>query len=264
MIAIGEYVKPKSAEEAYGLLSGRKDASIIGGGLFLRQGARQIGLAIDLSEAALNFIMETEETIEIGATATLGDIERSALLKKHFGGILPATVSGIVGTQFRNMATLGGSVYSRIGFSEIITCLLVLGSSVVLHSRGEVSLNDFLKQDIKNKDILEKVVIRKEEIRANYQPFKNTYGALPILSVAASKGERGYKIAVGARPGVAQLSYGAMEFLNGKDVKEGTIEQAAQMASEELMFGNDRRASKEYRKQLAKTLVKRALAEVAK
>jgi CO/xanthine dehydrogenase FAD-binding subunit len=264
MIAIGEYVKPKSAEEAYALLSGRKDASIVGGGLFLRQGSRKIGLAIDLSEAALNYIMETEDTIEIGAMVTFGDIERSALLKKHFSGVLPAAVSGIVGTQFRNMATVGGSVYSRIGFSEFITCLLVLECSVALHGKGEVSLKDFLKQDIKSKDILEKIVLRKEDLCASYQPFKNTYGSLPILSVAASKGERGYAIAVGARPGVAQQAYGAMEFLADKEVKTDTIEQAAEMASDELIFGSDRRASKEYRKQLAKTLVKRALAEVVK
>jgi CO/xanthine dehydrogenase FAD-binding subunit len=264
MIAIGEYVKPKSAEEAYALLSGRKDAYVIGGGLFLRQGSRKIGLAIDLSDAALDFIMETEDTIEIGAMATLGDMQRSELLSKHFSGVLPAAVSGIVGTQLRNMATAGGTVYSRIGFSELITCLLVLDSSVALHGNGEVALIDFLKMGIKSKDILEKIIIRKEEICASYQPFKNTYGALPILSAAASKGKRGYAIAVGARPGVAQLAYGAMELLSNKDAKEGTIEQAAEMAAEELVFGTDRRASKEYRKQLAKTLIKRAVTEVAK
>jgi CO/xanthine dehydrogenase FAD-binding subunit len=264
MIAIGEYVKPKSAEEAYALLSGRKDAYVIGGGLFLRRGSRKIGLAIDLSDAGLDFIMETESTIEIGAMATLGDIGRSGLLKKQFCGILPAAVSGIVGTQLRNIATAGGSVYSRIGFSELITCLLVQNCSVTLHGKGEVSLKDFLKQGVKSKDILEKIVIRKEEVRASYQPFKNTYGGLPILSVAASRGERGYAIAVGARPGIAQLAEGATEFLSGKDIKAVMIEKAAEMASEELTFGSDRRASKEYRKQLAKTLIKRALAEVEK
>ncbi len=264
MITIGEYVKPKSAEEAYALISGRKDAYVIGGGLFLRQGSRKIGLAIDLSNAELDFIIETKSTIDIGAMATLGDMQRSALLKKHFSGVLPAAVSGIVGTQLRNMATAGGSVYSRIGFSELITCLLVLDCGVVLHGKGEVALTDFLKMGIKSKDILEKIVIKKEDIRANYQTFKNTYGALPILSVAASKGERGYKIAVGARPGVAQLAGGAAEFLSGRDVNEETLEQAADMASDELAFGSDRKASKEYRKQLAKTLVKRALAEVEK
>lgn len=263
MIAIGEYVKPKSVDEAYALLKSRSDASVIGGGLFLRQGVRRIGLAIDLSRAALDFIMETDETIEIGAMATFGDIERSALLKKHFSGVIPATISGIVGVQFRNMATVGGSVYSRIGFSELITCLLVLDCNVALHGKGEVSLKDFLKQDVRSKDILEKVVIKKEEMSASYQPFKNTYGGLPILSVAASYGDRGYSIAVGARPGVAQPAYGAMEYLSGKDVKDGTMERAAETASEELAFGSDRRASKEYREQLAKTLVKRALAEVA-
>lgn len=264
MIAIGEYVKPKSLEEAYDLLKNRNDASVIGGGLFLRQGARKIGLAIDLSKAALDFIMETDETIEIGAMATFGDIERSALLRKHLSGIIPATVSGIVGTQFRNMATVGGSVYSRIGFSELITCLLVLDCSVVLHSKGEVRLEDFLKQDIKSKDILEKIVLRKEDICANYQPFKYTYGSLPILSVAASYGDRGYSIAVGARPGVAQLAKSAMEYLSGNTADGETIEQAAGIAARELAFGSDRRASKEYRKQLAKTLITRALAEVAK
>jgi len=262
MITIDEYVKPKNIADAYGLLTTRPNASIVGGGLFLRQGSRKIGLAVDLTEASLSYVRETGGDIEIGAMATFGDLAQSPLLKKYFDGVLPAAVSGIVGTQFRNMATVGGSVYSRLGFSELLTCLLALDCRAVFYSVGEIPLEDFLTQEIKKKDILEKILLKKTDTRASYQPFKNTFGGLPLLSVAASRTGKEYKIAAGARPGVAELAKKAMAFANGKPPGAETFAEAAGIAAEELAFSTDRRATREYRKELCRVLVKRALLEV--
>jgi CO/xanthine dehydrogenase FAD-binding subunit len=261
MITIEEYVKPKSAGEAYSLLTGSENASVIGGGLFLRLGSKKIGLAIDLSEAGLDFIRDIGENIEIGAMTTFGDLEKSPLLKDAFDGVIPKAVSGIVGTQFKNMATVGGTVYSRLGFSELITALLTLDCRLVLLGRGEIRLTDFMEGDAKGRDLLEKIVLKKADIKASFQPFKLTAGSLPILAVAASKGPDGYAIAVGARPGAPALAKQAMAFMDSSAAPDAA-EKAADIAAGELDFKSDRRASGEYRRELSRVLVKRALTEV--
>lgn len=262
MMTIDEYVKPKSIGEAYALLTEKPGAAVIGGGLFLKLGAKKIGLAIDLSDAGLAFIRETDGGVEIGAMTTFSDLEKSAVLRKYCGGVIPAAVSGVVGTQFRNMVTVGGTVYGRLGFSELLTCLLALHCRIVLHHGGDKPLKDFLGHDGKEKDILEKIVLPKAEAKACFQTFKNTAGSLPILAAAAMTGADGYTISVGARPGVAALALKAMDYLNAKAPDEGAAAEAAYIASTELDFSSDRRASKEYRRELCKVLVKRALTEV--
>jgi CO/xanthine dehydrogenase FAD-binding subunit len=262
MITIDEYLKPQSVTEAYTLLTTRQNASIVGGGVFMRLTSRKIGLAIDMSQAGLDFIKEMDEYIEIGAMATFGELGRSAVLQKNLDGIIPNTVANIPGVQLRNMVSVGGTVYGRYGFSEFITCLMVLDCKVVLHNKGELSLNDFLTEKGNNKDILEKLIIKKQELRTSYKMFRNSFGSLPILSVAVSKSGTEYKIAVGGRPGVATLAHEAMKYLETCETNEQTAEKAADIVSSELGFTNDRRSSAEYRRELCKVLVKRAIMEV--
>lgn len=41
----------------------------------------------------------------------------------------------IVGVQFRNLATVGGSLWGRFGFSDVLTLLLALDAQVELPPR---------------------------------------------------------------------------------------------------------------------------------
>jgi CO/xanthine dehydrogenase FAD-binding subunit len=262
MITIDEYVKPRSVIEAYNLLTSRENAAVVGGGVFMRLASRKIGLAIDISEAGLDFIREIDDTIEIGAMTTFGELGRSVVLQKNLDGLIPNTVANIPGVQLRNMVSVGGTVYGRYGFSEFITCLMVLDCKVFLHNKGELSLNDFLTGKSNNKDILEKLIIKKQEIRASYKMFRNSFGSLPILTAAVSKSGIDYKIAVGGRPGMAALAHEAMKYLGTCEINKQTAEKAADIVSSELGFTNDRRSSAEYRIELCKVLVKRAIMEV--
>ena len=54
-------------------------------------------------------------------------VETCDILKKYFNGVIADSVSSIIGTQFRNTVTVGGSVYGRFGFSDFLTPLLALG-----------------------------------------------------------------------------------------------------------------------------------------
>jgi CO/xanthine dehydrogenase FAD-binding subunit len=262
MITIEEYVKPWSVAEAYTLLTTGKNTTVVGGGAFMRLASRKVRTAVDLSRAGLNFIRETGDTIEIGAMTTFRELEQSLPLRSNFDGLIPRTVRNVGGVQLRNMVTVGGTVYGRYGFSELLTGLMVLDVQVVLHKNGMIALPEFFVKGNPS-DILEKVIIAKQELRGSYQVFRNTSGSLPILCVAASKANGAYKIAVGGRPGLATYPREAMTFLNSSREKdELTKAQAADIAAAELEFGSDRKATAAYRRELCKALVKRAVMEV--
>lgn len=260
---INDYIRPKSIEEAYGFLTDKENSQLVGGGAFLRLGSKDIDLAIDICDLDLNFIRETATTIEIGAMTTFREIEKSETIKKYFGNMLSDSVKEIVGVQFKNYVTVGGSVYPKYGFSDLITAFLALDSSVVLYKAGEIKLEDYLKNKTAERDILTKIIINKERTFTSFKSLRKTAGDYSILNAAVSKNKDGYRIAVGARPGVAVLVSEAMEILNStSSVDEELVIKAAEIASENLSFGSNYLASAEYRKDLCSVLVKRALMEV--
>jgi CO/xanthine dehydrogenase FAD-binding subunit len=264
MLTIAEYAKPMSVEEAYNLMVSRNDSVLVGGGAFLRLASRTIGLAIDLSDTGMDYIRETDNTIEIGGMTTFKDIERSELLRGYFDNLLARSVENIVGTQLRNIVTVGGTVYSKYGFSDPITALRALNTTVVLHKAGEIPFNEFVTTARKEKDILEKIIIHKEDIRASFQMMRNSIGDYAILNVAVTKRGNEFRIVVGARPAIAGFPQKAMDFINSNEVNEETANMAGKIASEELVFGDNNLGSKEYRSQLCRVLVKRAIMEVVK
>lgn len=260
---VKDYVRPKSLEEAYELLSSSRNSRIVGGGAILRLGSKRINTAIDLCDLDLNFINETDETIEIGAITTFRELEKSEIIKKYFGNLLSDALKEIVGVQFRNYVTVGGSVYSKYGFSDLITALLVLDCTVVLHKNGEIKLEDYLNTRLKGRDILTKIVLKKEETITSYKTIRKSTSGYPTLNVAVAKNKDGFKIAVGARPRVAALAHEAAEFLNSNSsIDEDVALKAGEICSESLKFGSNYLGTEEYRKEICKVLVKRAIMEV--
>ena len=53
-----------------------------------------------------------------------------------------------MGVQFRNSVTIGGSIYSRFGFSDILTSLLTLDTYVEMYKGGIIPLKDFVEYEI--------------------------------------------------------------------------------------------------------------------
>ena len=64
--------------------------------------------------------------------------------------------------QFRNGATVGGSVFGRYGFSDILTCMMMLDVQVELYQRGRISLEEFAKLPY-DRDILVQVILKRME-----------------------------------------------------------------------------------------------------
>jgi CO/xanthine dehydrogenase FAD-binding subunit len=66
---------------------------------------------------------------------SLRDFEMSLLVKNIQGGILVSAVSQIMGVAFRNGATVGGSVAGKFPFSDLITPLLALDTTLIFYPK---------------------------------------------------------------------------------------------------------------------------------
>lgn len=260
MFSIKDLVRPKSIEEAYDILRNKRNNSILGGCTFLRLGSKRIGTAIDLSNLELAFISEQNGFIEIGAMTTLRELEVSPLIASNFGGVISKAASNIIGVQFRNIATVGASIFAQYGFSDLITTLLVLETEVELFKDGRMPLEEFLQRPRK-KDILTRILINKDARLASYQAMRKSASDFPLLNVAVSSIENRWTVAVGARPGKAAIAHHASKTLS--DTTEfGNLDTIAKMVAEELPFGTNASGSAQYRKAVCKTLVTRAITEV--
>ena len=145
MITIREYKKVQSLEEAYEL-NQKKSNRIIGGMIWLKMETLNVGTAIDLSGLGLDAVEETETEFRIGAMTTLRTLETHEGLAAYTNGAMRESVRHIVGVQLRNLATLGGSLYSRFGFSDVLTMFLALDASVELYKGGIVPLCEYAER----------------------------------------------------------------------------------------------------------------------
>lgn len=249
MLKIKEIVRPQSLEEAYELNQKRINR-ILGGMLWMRMSNIQIQKAIDLSGLGLDKIEETEEEFSIGCMVTLRELELHTGLNTCFEGLIRRSVEDIVGVQFRNSATIGGSLFGRFGFSDVLTAFLVLDTYVELYRGGVCPLAEFASGKRDN-DILVRVIVKKTKGHYAYQSYRNTKTDFPVLAVAMAQAEDGVKASVGARPQRAEVRIVT-------DMEKDTLKDLA----DSFAYGSNMRASAEYRKHLASVLLKRAAEEI--
>lgn len=252
---VKNYIKAKDLDEAYNILNKNRSNRLIGGGIFLKQSDSNINTLIDLYDLELNYIEDYVDRVEIGAMTSFTDLERSEILRDNFGPIFEDSVKDIVGLQFKNSVTVGASVYSKYGFSDLITGLLVLNTRVLLHKYGEIGLEDFLNRDDIKKDILTKLIIYKDNRKSSFKSFRNNDMGFSVLNLAISKYEDKLRLAVGARPARAILVEGNIDEANSLDM---IIDDMLK----NIEFGSNYISSREYRERLARVLGKRALEEV--
>ena len=248
MITIQKYVRAKSLEEAWALNQNKRNR-ILGGMLWLRLGKGSVNTAIDLCDLGLNTIEETEEAFSIGAMATLRDIELHEGLNIYTGGAVANAVKDIVGVQFRNMATVGGSIWGRFGFSDVLTVFLALDCYVELYKGGIIPLEQFAARK-KDNDILVRLIVKKTPCKVVYSAMRNQRTDFPVLACAVAHMNGEYRASIGARPARAIL-------IRREDAADFETFVAANAPTQ----GNIR-GSAAYRTHLIKVLVKRCMTQL--
>lgn len=252
MYTVEEYIKVESLEEAYQLKQEGKRNVLIGGNLWLKMGNKNYGKGIDLSGLGLDTIEENEDEFVIGCMCTLRTLELSEALNRYFQGAFKEATRHIVGVQFRNCATVGGSLFPRFGFSDILTLFAALDAKVCLYKAGEVDISDFITGS-PDGDILTHVKIRKTGRKIKYISHRMTETDFPLVTLALSCIGDEYTAVFGARPQKASAVK-----KNMTDDKNLFMEDVIS----EVHFGSNMRGSGEYRKAVAKVLLGRALKEI--
>ena len=258
MMTIREYKRAESLEEAW-QLNQKKNNRVIGGMIWLKMEKINVGTAIDLSGLGLDTIEETEEQFSIGAMVTLRQLELDAGLAAYTNGAVRESVRHIVGVQLRNLATVGGSIYSRFGFSDVLTLFLALNASVELYKGGVVPLSEYAQRPY-DRDILVRLIVKKEEAEFFYQSVRNSQTDIPVLTCAAARLENGsYRIAIGARPLKAVLfELPAKAGVSAQELAQNFADEVKQ----KIVTGSNMRGNAEYRRHLAGVLTKRAVLEL--
>lgn len=248
MLTIDQYVRAESLEQAYELCQKRNHV-VLGGMLWLKMQDRKVGTAIDLCGLGLDRITETERAFELGAMVPLRALETHEGLNAMTRGAFARSVEHIVGVQFRNCATVGGSVYGRFGFSDVLTLLLALDCDVELYKAGRMPIAQFAALPY-DRDILTHIYIKKTPgLAVHYQSVRATQTDFPILTCAAARTADGaYRFAIGARPMKAMLVC--------PTAAPDELPAAVQAA---VPTGSNLRGSAAYRTHLVGVLVKRAV-----
>lgn len=259
MINIQNYVQAQSLEEAY-QLNQKRNARILGGMLWLKMEQGNVGTAIDLCRLGLDAIQETDTQFSIGAMVTLRQLEQHPGLNAYTNGMAARAVQDIVGVQFRNMATVGGSIWSRFGFSDLLTLLLSMDASVELYKAGVVPLETFAAMPY-DRDLLVRVILRKTPAAFAYQAMRIQRTDLPVLTCAVSRLGEEYRAVIGARPG-KPIVLRDQEGLLAGGITEDTARAFGAWAAAQTPTGSNARGSAAYRTRLVHTLVRRALLEL--
>lgn len=253
MLQIKEYVKVNSLDEAY-QLNQKKNNVIIGGMHWLKMSRASVGTAIDLSGLGLDKIVENEDSFEIGCMVSLRDLELHEGLNKYSHGAIKDAVKDIVGVQFRNTATVGGSIFGRYGFSDVLTVFLAMDTYVECHNAGLIPLDEYATKKA-DRDIIVKLIVKKVPMKMSYMAQRHARTDFPILACAVSIIDGKVRVAVGARPQRACTYVADLP----SELNEEVALEFGKKAASQFKYGSNMRGSAEYREKIAKVLIKRAL-----
>ena len=286
MFYYNQYVRVKSIEEAYELYQ-KKSNVVLGGMLWLKMMNKTCGTAIDLCDLGLDQIEEDETQFRIGAYVSLRELETNEAFAAYTHGAMAESVRHIVGVQFRNVATVGGSIWGRYGFSDVMTLFRALGAKVELHHAGIMDLDEFVELPRNVRDILVAVIVPKQTQHIVYLSQRNQSTDFPVLTCAVARRTDGYVAVIGAAPRMAQVvrdtqgmldtcsdvmhQTGDGEPVDASEVdklsvidpeKHKRIEDFAAYTAEHVRFGSNVRAGAEYRRIICQVLVRRALEQM--
>jgi carbon-monoxide dehydrogenase medium subunit len=273
------FYRPGTVREAIRLLqNGKNRARVVAGGTDLVVEAdRSIRFLIDITHAGLSYIRRRGKACVIGATTTMATLEDSPAIRALADGILARAASACGSVQIRNMATLGGNLANGSPAADTATPLLALDAEVVLadaRGRRKIPLTAFYsgpRKTAPDKTLLVEVAIPAPPRggRWSFHKLGRTESDISLVNVAAglaldSQGRvKWARIALGAVAPTPIRAVDAEKILVGRKVDDGALAEVCDEVAREARPITDVRASAEYRREMVRVLVRRALQECA-
>jgi carbon-monoxide dehydrogenase medium subunit len=267
-----DYVRAGSADEAIALLGEHgDDAKLLAGGHSLLP-LMKLRLAtpsvlVDIGRLRdLSYVRAEGDEVRIGALTRHREVETSEVLARDVP-LLPHVAAQVGDRQVRHRGTIGGSLAHGDAASDLPAAVLALGGSLVVRGpAGErvVAAGDFflgfLETAIGPDEVLTEVrVPRVPGAGWSYQKFVKRAADWAIVGAAVVRGPD--------RTGVALVNMAPVPIraaaVEGALASGASAAEAAELAPDGADPSADIHASVEYRRHLARVLVRRGLDEAA-
>ena len=265
-----EYRRVDTVDEAIQALSDGPDAKLLAGGHSLlplmKLRLARPSLLVDISRLQdLKYVKEEGDRVAIGALTRHHDVANSEVLQE-LCPIVSYAAGEIGDPQVRHVGTIGGSVAHADPASDMPSVLLALDAEMEVRGPGgvrNVGAGDFFKglfePDLATDEVLTEIRVPKTTGRGwSYLKFHRRAQDWALVGVAALAQN-------GSGPSVALTN------MADRPVRAAGVEEelaggadpavASQRAAEGTSPPTDAFASAEYRLELVKVLVRRALEE---
>ena len=280
-----EYLEPKTIEDACGLLKKYgKECKVIAGGsdLLVRIKDRLLSPSYLMSIHSIpdlsHIKYDSFTGIAIGPLVSHSDIIQSPIIHQHCP-LLIQSCSSIGGVQVRNLGTLGGNICNASPASDASIALTALEVTLEVtgcQGKRTIPIEKFFlgpgATALQGDEIMTEIRIKKQG--------KNTKGIflklgikkamqIGIVTVAVdlNMGPHPHKvkevrIALGSVAPIPVRALKAEETLQGNPLNEEFIKKASEDAILNISPITDIRGTAEYRREMVKVLVRRALRQI--
>ncbi|SRR6056297_615048 len=282
-----EALKANSLDEAIDILADKKnEVKMVAGGTDMlvqihheSDDLKEMKYLLDISAiSGLDVIEDNGEYLRLGALVTHSEIMDSVLINEKFP-ILQKAAEVIGSTQIRNRGTVGGNVNNASPAADLVTALIALDASVVLHSshgKRELPLSEFITgpycTDRKEDEIMTEVKVPyiQDEYYDCYQKVKRRQAVaiarinLAVITKVKDNKFNDIRVAFGSATPTATRFKEIEKELAGADLSAIDYEQLAEKTSEEMVGITGERWSTPYKRPVVGNLLKRALQSIVK
>ena len=275
-MTVRSYYQPESVPEALRLLEEHgPDLLVMAGGTvampLVNEGISLPSAVMGLRRAGLDRIEEADDVVLIGAAVTL-----TALTGKAPIQLLRTAARRTASWTIRNMATVGGNLFTPPPGGDIAVALLALDAHVTMAGPGgsrTVPLagfyTGFMTTDLRPGELVTSVELPRETGVATFTKFGRKHANTPAVVTVAARLTMDGAVVSGARIAVGAVGPHPMRLaaaeaaITGSRLEPGAIATAAAAAAAECEPFTDAVASEWYRRRMVELFVRRALAELA-
>ena len=273
-----KYFAPRYIQELKKILKKNINSHLLSGGtdlsLIVTKERKDINSVIYMNSIEeLNYIKNNGKYIEVGSTTPLIKFEN--YIQKYYPDFT-AILKRYGSQQIRNVCTIAGNIATASPIGDTLPILLSLDAKVVLKSIKKtkiISLNDFFidyrKTKLKKGQFIDSVriplfpknIFKAYKISKRFDDDISSVCASFNLEVINEK-VKNIKIAYGGMASIPKRAKYCEKILLNSSITEQIINKAKEALEKDFKPISDMRASRKYRMEVAKNLLRKCFLEI--
>jgi aerobic carbon-monoxide dehydrogenase medium subunit len=276
-----DYLEPATLNEVFSLLEKHgDDARVIAGGtsliIWMRQRLLMPKLVIGLGRIPDfdTITFDPRDGLRIGAGARHRDVELSPAIKQHYP-LLHETFRKVAQPRIRNMGTIGGNLAGGDPLTDPGASLMALDAELTLTSSNgtrtmslEEFFVDYYQTVLEPGELLTEIRVPPPQ-RSGWSHIKFTPRSVEdfatvgvAVTLQAGNGTcEDVRLGLNSVASTIVRAKKAEEVLRGKPISDAALQEMGEVAAREVDPMDDNRGSADYKRDLVKVLVRRAVQE---